>query len=115
MRRGARRSGACSPSSRPASPRTPRGCSTSGSIARSSARSSPPTTRCRIPDGVGDAALNEAVARVHTGGVALFGGLARLGWTIAHVAAGDVADEACAGIDTVLGRSLAGEWPATTT
>lgn len=60
------------------------------------------------PDGDGDAALNEAVARVHTGGVALFGGLARLGWTIAHVAGGDVVDEACAGIDAELAARLPG-------
>ncbi|WP_428267704.1 lanthionine synthetase C family protein [Haliangium sp.] len=59
---------------------------------------------------VGAAALSAAVARVadSDAGVALFGGAARLGWVVAHMATGAEADALCDAIDDLLGDSLAG-------
>lgn len=56
------------------------------------------------------AAIDAAVAFPPTGSLKLFGGSPRIGWTIAHLADRETADEACAPIDARLADRLAGEW-----
>jgi len=67
-----------------------------------------------VPDDhdVGGDALGRALelfAR-HGADVGLFGGTARIGWTVAHLTAGETADQVCASLDAALLRQLAGEW-----
>src|SRR5450432_2674107 len=56
------------------------------------------------PDDAGGAALATAFAAIDPRNVALFGGAARIGWTVAHLV--EEADEACAPIDDVIVRQL---------
>jgi len=63
-------------------------------------------------DDVGGAALARALELFGKQGadVGLFGGAARIGWTVAHLTAGETADQVCASLDGALLRQLAGEW-----
>ena len=61
---------------------------------------------------VGGAALGRAIelfAR-HGADVGLYGGTARIGWTVAHLTDGETAQEVCAALDAALLRQLAGAW-----
>ncbi|HTR56514.1 MAG TPA: lanthionine synthetase C family protein [Kofleriaceae bacterium] len=59
---------------------------------------------------VEDALVRAVAASRDARHVALFGGLAKLGWTIAHVADTPTADALCAPIDAELLRALPREW-----
>src|SRR5262245_686260 len=62
------------------------------------------------PDDLAGKALIDAIERLaqHGGTAALYGGAARVGWTVAHHASGEDADAACKAIDDVLVRQLDG-------
>jgi hypothetical protein len=63
-----------------------------------------------IPDDAdaGGAALAEAVTLFGTGGfpASVFSGASRVGWAVAHLAAGDEADEVCGAIEAAIMRRL---------
>ncbi len=61
-------------------------------------------------DGAAGGALSDAVMRFGTGGFGptLFGGMTRVGWTVAHVAGGDDAEQACGLFDATLARVIEG-------
>jgi hypothetical protein len=63
-----------------------------------------------IPDreDAGGAALSRAIAQLGVGGsgAALFGGAARVGWTVTHLADAELADRVAARIDEALSRAL---------
>jgi hypothetical protein len=61
-------------------------------------------------DGVARTALAAAIEYIKvTSRPGLFGGVSRIGWTIAHLADGDSAEPACAAVDQALARMLP-EW-----
>ncbi len=68
-----------------------------------------------VPDD--DDISGEALSRAVTlfgqtgGGMGLFGGAARVGWTVAHMADGDIADRVCGSIEAALERQLAADHP----
>jgi hypothetical protein len=64
------------------------------------------------PDNVGGTALTQAVTIFADGGASagLYGGGAGLGWTVEHLAGGEMADAVCAMVDAALLRELEGEW-----
>src|SRR5512135_2915904 len=84
-------------------------------------RATPPTELDEIADrallhaylGHDDSAdaLEAAIAAFgeHAHLPALYGGIARLGWLVAHVADGEVADEVCGAIDARLLQLVTGE------
>lgn len=63
-------------------------------------------------DDVGGEALGRALECFgrHTHDVGLYGGAARIGWTVAHLTDGEVAEQVCSSIDAALSRQLAGPW-----
>lgn len=67
-----------------------------------------------VPDDhdAGGAALQRAIELFakHGADVGLFGGAARIGWTVAHLTDGETTDQVCASLDAVLLRQLAGDW-----
>lgn len=63
-------------------------------------------------DDVGGEALAAAIERFgrYSNEPGLYGGAARIGWTVAHLTDGDVAEQVCASIDAAIDRSLGGRW-----
>lgn len=61
------------------------------------------------PDDAGGAALAAAVGALDPHRIALYGGAARIGWTVAHLVAEEDADVACAAIDVAIRHQLAAD------
>lgn len=58
------------------------------------------------PDDAAGQALGAAIASMAGTGLMLFGGITGTGWTVAHLAGGEVADRVCAVVDEAALRSL---------
>lgn len=58
------------------------------------------------PDGQGSQALATAVNMAPEAGPALIGGMVGIGWTVAHLAEGEIADRVCGAIEAALARRL---------
>ena len=64
------------------------------------------------PDDVSGDALSQSVMLFGKigGGLGLFGGAARIGWTVAHLADGETADQVCSSIDRVMLGQITPTW-----